>query len=63
MPDFNLSLALLSEMRHYESASAHAKDPDPLPSLLPTFEDWGCSVMSEMVVVTDKKRREDGDAH
>jgi len=35
MPDFNLSLALLSEMRHYESASAHAKEPDPLPSLLP----------------------------
>jgi len=35
MPDFNLSLALLSEMRHYESATAHTKDPDPLPSLLP----------------------------
>jgi translation initiation factor 3 subunit K len=35
MPDFNLSLALLSEMRHYESASAHTKEPDPLPSLLP----------------------------
>jgi translation initiation factor 3 subunit K len=35
MPDFNLSLALLSEMRHYESASAHVKDPDPLPTLLP----------------------------
>jgi len=35
MPDFNLSLALLSEMRHYETANAHAKDPDPLPSLLP----------------------------
>jgi translation initiation factor 3 subunit K len=35
MPDFNLSLALLSEMRHYETARAHAKEPDPLPSLLP----------------------------
>jgi translation initiation factor 3 subunit K len=36
MPDFSLSVALLSEQRHYAAVNANNSDePDPLPGLLP----------------------------